>query len=234
MKKLLLLCSMSIGLIIGCKKDNPITFNEVADPEKSALSFASRNSLPFELESVSLNEGVNLNLLNLDSIASIHNEAMEYIVNRIEADGTCPSDEEEFRNDLAIYLQDFLYSKGLSTSVKINSIEGSQSYDPADFCVNEYGLSLRGSEIICDLQNTFDAFTSNSTGESDFVTQVNDLVDEANEIQDIEERRVVQLSLTICKSSSIFWKNNLDRLTTKLGSICTGRGTSSANKNAIP
>ena len=115
---------MSFALITGCKKSDLVTSNEALSPEKSNPNLFSRNPLPFELESVSLNGGDNLNLLTLDSIASIHNEAMEYLVGRIESENVCPNDEEEFRNNFAIYIQDFFQERGLlSTSIKINSIE---------------------------------------------------------------------------------------------------------------
>jgi len=226
---------MSFALITGCKKSDLVTSNEALSPEKSNPNLFSRNPLPFELESVSLNGGDNLNLLTLDSIASIHNEAMEYLVGRIESENVCPNDKEEFRNNFAIYIQDFFQERGLlSTSIKINSIEDSRAYDEADFCVDDYALSTKGSKIICNLQNTFDNFTANSISDNEFITEVNKLVSEANEIEDTEERKVVQLSATICKSSSIFWKYNLDRLTTTLRGICNDRGSFAANKNSIP
>lgn len=224
-----------IFVLISCKKET--TLSPSADSKSQPLSLqrtASNSSLPFELVSLSANEGVDYNLLSLDSVASIHNEAMEYVVDRVIEDGICPEDNEEFRNNFASYLEDYLSSKGLNAQININSIEGAGAYDELDFCSTDFELSTEATELTCEIQNVFDDFSLDNVSSSEFSEQISNVIENANSLEDPEERRVVQLTAAICRSSAFFWKENLPRLREKLMSHCTNGYSGLAQRNNIP
>lgn len=239
MKKTILLPLISaislLFVFVACKKESPIATPTSSQSNSLMLqSTANRSSLPFELEALSADEGVNYNSLSLDSVAAIHNEAMEYVVDKIVEDEICPEDNEEFRSRLASYLEGFLTTKGLSAQVTINSIEGAKGYDDMDFCSADFELSSEATELTCEVQNAFDDFSTNKISASEFSERINSVISNANNLEDLDEKRVVQVTATICRSSAFFWKDNLSRLREKLMSHCSTGFSGLAQRNNIP
>lgn len=239
MKKTILLPLISaislLFVFVACKKESPIaTPNSSLSNSLILQSTANHSSLPFELETLSADEGVNYNSLSLDSVAAIHNEAMEYVVDKIVEDEICPDDNEEFRSRLASYLEGFLTTKGLSAQIKINSIEGAKGYDDMDFCSADFELSSEATELTCEVQNAFDDFSTDKITKSEFSERINIVISNANNLEDLDEKRVVQITATICRGSAFFWKDNLYRLLEKLMSHCSTGLSGLAQRNNIP
>jgi hypothetical protein len=173
MKKTILLPLISalsfFFVFIACKKESTIaTATSSLSNSLMRQSAANRSSLPFELKALSADEGVNYNSLSLDSVAAIHNEAMEFVVDKIVKDDICPEDNEMFRSRLASYLEEFLNTKGLSAQIKINSIEGAKVYDDMDFCSTDFDLSSKATELTCEVQNAFDNFSTDKISALEF------------------------------------------------------------------
>lgn len=239
MKKTILLPLISaislLFVFVACKKESPIATPASSQSNSLMLqSTANRSSLPFELEALSADEGVNYNSLSLDSVAAIHNQAMEYVVDKIVEDEICAEDNEEFRSRLASYLEGFLTTKGLSAEIKINSIEGAKGYDDMDLCSTGFESSSEATELTCEVQNSFDDFSTDKISASEFSERINSVISNANNLGDLDEKRVVQVTATICRSSVFFWKDNLSRLREKLMSHCGTGFSGLAQRNNIP
>lgn len=239
MKKSILLPLLSIlsllFVLIACKKE--VSDSSHKNPKSEALSLqrtVNRSSLPLEIVSLLAREGINYNSLSLDSVALIHNDAMEYIVDRVFKDNICPEDNEKYRTRFASYIEDYLSSKGLDAKININSIEGARAWDDLDFCSTDFELSQEATNLTCLTQNVFDDFSLDKLSPSEFTEKINNIISDANNLKDPEEKRVVQLAATICRSSAFFWKENLPRLREKLMSHCSNVSSGLAQRNNIP
>ena len=60
------------------------------------------------------------------------------------------------------------------------------------------------------------------------------MISDANNLENPEEKRVVQLTATICRSSGFFWKENLPRLREKLMNHCAIVSSGLRQRNNIP
>jgi len=188
---------------------------------KSSRNLLGRgSSLPLELESLKSTGEYDFNAMSLDEVAAIHNDAMEFVVKRIVEEGSCPDDNEDFREKLSGYLEEFLESKGLISEIRINSIEQAKSFDDIDFCETNFEISEEASALSCDIENAFQEFETGKSTETVFSEKIEQVIESANGLADEDEKRVIQVTATICRSSSFFWKENLERLTSDIRQHC--------------
>jgi|GEM_PF-2726135 len=223
MKKLIL--SFCVLSFFSCSKTEIEKTDPGQTPAIEKLNLSSRtlgkgSSLPLELESLEPTGEVDFNSMSLEEIAAIHNDAMEYVVQKIVEDGSCPDDNEDFREKLSGYLEEFLATKGLISEIRINSIEQAKSFDAIDFCETDFKISEEARALSCNIENAFQEFETGKSTENVFSEKIEQVIESANGLADEDEKKIIQVTATICRSSSFFWKENLERLTSDIRQQC--------------
>jgi hypothetical protein len=211
--------------LVSCQKEN--TPSQM--PGSNTANAGLHSSEPVELKSIKPTGQIDFEKLSLEEISTIHNEAMEYVVDYIAVEGKCPADTRDFRDLLSTSLEKFLTSRGLVAEIAINSIEGGTSFDKFSLCGNDLGLSDAAEILSCDIQTVFEKFQSNSIDDTEFSDFISKIIVSAENLSDPGEAKIVQIAAAICRSSAFFWKENLSTLASKLMSNCkthlnTGNG----------
>jgi hypothetical protein len=213
MKNIKLLVLSALVIFSSCTKSEKLSNDRKII---SVETLTKKIKKPIELVSCNVTGTVDYSKLSLEQAVVFHNEAMEYIATQIEESNVYPKDEDEFRNQLEYYLETFLKSKGIISDFEVNSIANSKLFDKVLLNDSASKLSEQGNQICYQIEQIFNDYTEKNITKTEFSNSINQIVQNANSINDLSERKAVQLTAKICEGSTIFWENELQTLKEKM------------------
>jgi len=221
--------ALLVAFVPGCTKEPPTNA-----PVTMATGVAkSEGGLePMELLSLQLNGGVDYGQLSLDSIVAFHNEAMEYLANGICASKVCPSNESIFREQVADHFERFLRTKGIDAEFKVNSIPNPSYFDGRSLVDPAYMMSSEGQLICAQIKHALDEYVLNVIAQHEFKGKIASIVQAANTLPDVSERKSIQLAAKNCEGSALFWQGRLTEMSGKV--LCACDSTGGGSRAAIP
>jgi hypothetical protein len=237
MKKVFSLAFIAIlsltAILYSCQKPEEYTTtnNTPKDNLSPLLRITPGNQNdPIALNSLEINGTIDYNQISMNDLALKHNECMIFIANRFKSEGICPRDNEQTRLKLEEYLEEFLSANGLITDFDINSFQGLAEQDNLPFANPSLNLSTEANNLLNSLESTLTSFINGTTSQSEFESSTNLIINSSETLNSPSEKKIVELTATICKNSAIFWRDNLEIVEQIEFNACTNGSNQTSNK----
>jgi hypothetical protein len=221
--KKMTLAALLLGVVLcasGVPVGKIVRLSSLKFPAAGVLQKPGDTVYPVVLISVNLTGEWDYSKMSLEEVSAIHNEAMEYVVQKVAESGVCPSDNEEFRSHLAGYLQSFFAERGLKVEYGFNSISAAPQLDQPPFCRDEWKLSSLAQKLSCGIAASMDKYATGAVDREEFNKEIDDIIHGALELEDPYESKQVQLTAAIGRSSAFYWQDNLIRMRKVLNKAC--------------
>jgi hypothetical protein len=227
------IASLSLtAIMFSCQKPEETTKAINSSQEtNTALRVIPNNEIyPVALNSLEFTGTVDYSTISINDLANKHNECMQYIANKFKSAGICPMDNEQTKLKLEEYLEEFLRANGLITDFDINSFQGLAELDNIPYANPAYNFSVDANSLLSTLEKSFNNFTNGTSTLQEFESSVNTIILSSSNLSLEHEKRIVELTATICKSSAIFWKQNYDNIKYTEFYYCQNNNNQTQNK----
>lgn len=145
--------------------------------------------------------------LNIDSIASMHNEGLDFVLDALSSQNNSPTDASINSSTTNLW-QQFFFTKGINVSISFTgTLEEWAAQQPSTICQPK-SVSVECQNLICTIQDKIELIKQNSLSISQFSTEMDAVIQNSISIPNSDEKDYVHLVAAITKNSFQYWEAN--------------------------